>query len=97
MSPSHHASLPGKAAIITGAGRGIRPRLISPAAFDSLDELRRFRHLFRSAYRLHLDHERLALARRKAQALEAVYQADTDRFLAFLDSLVQLEEQKPAG
>ena len=24
MSPSHHASLPGKAAIITGAGRGIR-------------------------------------------------------------------------
>jgi len=71
---------------------GIRPRLISPTAFDSLDELRRFRHLFRSAYRLHLDPERLALVRRKARALEAVYRLDIDRFLAFLDSLLQLEK-----
>ena len=70
---------------------GIRPHLISPAAFDSLDELRRFRHLFRSAYRLRLDPERLALVRRKAQALEAVYRADMDRFLGFLDSLLQTE------
>jgi len=70
---------------------GVRPRLISPAAFDSLDELRRFRHLFRSAYRLHLDAERLALVRRKAQALEAVCRTDMDRFLAFLDSLLQTE------
>lgn len=71
---------------------GIRPRLISPVTFDSLDELRRFRHLFRSAYRLHLDPERLALVRKKARTLEAVYQADMDRFLTFLDSLLQLEE-----
>jgi len=70
---------------------GIRPRLISPAAFDSLDELRRFRHLFRSAYRLRLDPERLALVRRKARALEAIHRADMDRFLAFLDSLLQTE------
>jgi len=68
---------------------GIRPRLISPTAYDSLDELRRFRHLFRSAYRLRLDAERLALARRKAQILETVYRADMDRFLAFLDSLLE--------
>lgn len=70
---------------------GIRPHLISSTAFDSLDELRRFRHLFRSAYRLRLDPERLALVRRKARALEAVYQADMDRFLGFLDSLLQTE------
>lgn len=71
---------------------GIRPHLVSSASFDSLDELRRFRHLFRSAYRLHLDPERLALVRRKARYLETKYQADMDRFLTFLDNLLQLEE-----
>lgn len=68
---------------------GIRPALISPAAYDALDELRRFRHLFRSAYRLHLDPERLALVRRRASALEQLYPTDMARFLAFLDSLLQ--------
>ena len=49
---------------------GFRPPLISQSAYDALDELRRFRHLFRSAYRIHLDPERLALARAKARLLE---------------------------
>lgn len=70
---------------------GIRPRLLSDQAYDCLDELRRFRHLFRSAYRMRLDAERLALVYRKAQALEHVYQADIERFLAFLDTLAQVE------
>lgn len=68
---------------------GVRPHVVSAEAFDSLDELRRFRHVFRSAYRLHLDPERLALVRRKARVLEAVYRTDTERFLAFLDNLAQ--------
>ncbi|MDY7040304.1 MAG: hypothetical protein SVX38_05535 [Chloroflexota bacterium] len=68
---------------------GIRPRLLSEEAYDCLDELRRFRHLFRSAYQLRLDAERLALVRKKARVLEQVYLADVKRFLAFLDSLVQ--------
>lgn len=68
---------------------GLRPRLLSVSAYDALDELRRFRHVFRSAYRLHLDADRLALVYRKAQALERVYQADIDRFLAFLDDLLR--------
>ncbi len=70
---------------------GVRPRLLSDQAYDSLDELRRFRHLFRSAYRMRLDAERLALVYRKAQELEHVYQSDIERFLAFLDTLVQVE------
>ncbi|MDW8234320.1 MAG: hypothetical protein RMJ54_16180 [Roseiflexaceae bacterium] len=70
---------------------GVRPRLLSDQAYDSLDELRRFRHLFRSAYRMRLDAERLALVYRKAQALEHVYRADIERFLAFLDTLAQVE------
>lgn len=52
----------------------------------SLDELWRFPHLFRSAYRQCLDAERLALVHCEAQKLERVYQADIERFLAFLDT-----------
>jgi len=68
---------------------GLRPRLLSELSYDCLDELRRFRHLFRSAYRLRLDPERLALVRKKALKLEQVYQDDLDRFLAFLNGLLQ--------
>ncbi len=72
---------------------GVRPRVLSAPAYDSLDELRRFRHVFRSAYRLRLDADRLALVYRKAQALEHVYRADIERFLAFLDDLLQVEDE----
>jgi hypothetical protein len=70
---------------------GLRPRLLSDKVYDTLDELRRFRHLFRSAYRLRLDAERLALVHKKARVLERIYQADLERFLAFLDSLLEDE------
>jgi len=66
----------------------LRPRVLSDEAYDNLDELRRFRHLFWSAYRLHLDPARLALVQQKAEALEQVYRADLERFLEFLDSLL---------
>ncbi len=70
---------------------GVRPRLLCDRAYDGLDELRRFRHLFRGAYRLHLDAERLELVYKKARALEQVYQNDIERFMAFLDGLLQTE------
>ena len=70
----------------------IRPRLLSEEAADSLDELRRFRHLFRSAYRLRLDAERLALVYRKAHQLEQVYRADIEQFTTFLDGLLATED-----
>lgn len=70
---------------------GVRPRLLSDEAYDCLDELRRFRHLFRSAYRLRLDAERLALVQKKAQTLERIYRADIERFVAFLNSLLEAE------
>lgn len=68
---------------------GVRPHLLSAQAYDSLDELRRFRHVFRSAYRLQLDADRLALVHRKARALEQVYKADIQQFVGFLDDLTQ--------
>jgi hypothetical protein len=68
---------------------GIRPRLLGPETYDSLDELRRFRHLFRSAYRIHLDPERLLLVRKKAKSLELLYHTDISGFQSFLDTLLQ--------
>jgi hypothetical protein len=66
---------------------GIRPRLLSDEAYQCLDELRRFRHVFRSMYTASLDVERLRLVWNKARRLEALYRADMDRFLAYLDKL----------
>lgn len=68
---------------------GLRPHLLSGDAYDCLDELRRFRHVFRSAYRLRLDADRLALVYRKARLLESLYRADIQQFLVFLSDLSQ--------
>ncbi len=69
---------------------GIRPALISEASYDCLDELCRFRHIFRSAYRLELDPDRLALVYKKAQTLRHLYMEEMNRFLRFLESLIAL-------
>ena len=66
---------------------GIRPRLLSDEAYQCLDELRRFRHLFRSMYASSLDVERLKLVLNKARRLETLYRTDIDRFLNYLDQL----------
>jgi hypothetical protein len=65
----------------------VRPRLLSDETYQCLDELRRFRHLFRSLYTSNLDVERLRLVLRKARTLEDLYRADTERFLTYLDEL----------
>ncbi len=66
---------------------GIRPHVISREAYLALDELRRFRHLFRSGYRLHFEAGRLAAVRRAADDLRPLYARDFARFLQFLDAL----------
>ena len=65
---------------------GVRPRLIGPEAFDCLDELRP-RRLFRSAYPLRLDVERLDLALRRAHRLESLYGSELREFKAYLDRM----------
>ncbi len=66
---------------------GIRPPVISQEMFGYLDELRRFRHLFRNAYVLHFDLDRLRLVLRDAWQLQQIYQVELNAFLDFLDSL----------
>ena len=65
----------------------LRPAIIDDMAYDALDELRRFRHLFRHAYGVRLDPLRLQLVMRKALALKAAYAAQFEQFVDFLQSL----------
>ena len=65
----------------------LRPAVIDEAAFVMLDELRRFRHLFRHAYTVELDPDRLGLVMRKALALKGMYGAQLDGFIGFLEEL----------
>ena len=67
----------------------IRPAVIDSAAYDALDELRRFRHLFRSAYRIRFDPDRLQLVWQKAMRLRDVYPAQFTVFIQFLQTLSQ--------
>ena len=65
----------------------IRPAVIDAEAFDKLDEMRRFRHVFRTLYGLELDPPRLRLVLRKALELKALYRAQIERFLGFLRAI----------
>ncbi|MEM6835854.1 MAG: hypothetical protein AAF609_03280 [Cyanobacteria bacterium P01_C01_bin.120] len=66
---------------------GLRPRLLSAEVYQCLDELRRFRHVFRNAYAIELDPQRVALVNAQAQRLQKLYPADVEQFKAFLDAL----------
>ncbi len=65
----------------------LRPAVIDDTTFDDLDELRRFRHVFRAAYSTELDAERMALVLRKALTLREHFPNQIESFLKFLGSL----------
>ncbi len=67
----------------------VRPALIDEEAYEKLDELVRFRHLFRTGYGLRLDSQRLQLVVRKAMELKAIYPQQMAGFLDFLRSTAQ--------
>lgn len=65
----------------------LRPHVIDDKAYDALDELRRFRHVFRHAYGLQLDAARLQLVVNKALVLKSIYADQLERFITFLEQL----------
>ncbi|MFL6202141.1 MAG: hypothetical protein ACJ76J_23455 [Thermoanaerobaculia bacterium] len=65
----------------------VRPAVIDGEAFEKLDELLRFRHLFWTGYGLRLDGLRLQLVVRKALELKGIYRGQIERFLEFLRRL----------
>lgn len=62
----------------------LRPAVLDAEAYERLDELLRFRHVFRTMYGLHLDPLRLGIVLRKALELKALYRPQIERFLEFL-------------
>ena len=65
----------------------VRPAVIDKEAFEKLDEMLRFRHLFRTGYGLSLDALRLQLVVRKALELRSIYREQIDCFLDYLRKL----------
>ena len=64
--------------------RGIRPALLSEATASALDELRRFRHLFRHAYATDLDSTEVAKLAAKVPGIRNAFDQDFERFLTRL-------------
>jgi hypothetical protein len=73
---------------------GIRPPLISEAAFELLDELRGFRHVFRHAYGYELEPEKIKIVLRKASALKKIYKKEIVGFLNQLSAKVSEKRAK---
>lgn len=63
---------------------GMRPRLFSDETYRYIDELRRFRHVFRSAYSVTLDPQRMEMILARALDLRSLYQEDLTKFKEFL-------------
>ncbi|MFH1571817.1 MAG: hypothetical protein ABIL09_27755 [Gemmatimonadota bacterium] len=70
---------------------GVRPPLLSPAAVQALDELRRFRHLFRHLYQAKLEPAGVVKALEQARSLERLYLDEVKAFLSFLDGLTEAQ------
>lgn len=64
--------------------QGIRPALLSAKTASDLDELRRFRHLFRHAYAAELDPDKVADLAAQAVRTQRAFARDFERFLARL-------------
>ena len=64
--------------------QGIRPALLSAETASGLDELRRFRHLFRHAYAAELDLEKVADLAARAAAIQRDVAGDLEQFMALL-------------
>ena len=67
----------------------VRPAVISQETYICLNELRGFRHLFRNAYLLQFDPDRLNIVLQEASNLKSLYRIDLDKFLDFLEQLSQ--------
>ncbi len=71
----------------------LRPAVIDDAAYEKLDELRRFRHFFRTAYGVSLDPERVAIAQKKALTLRKILPDQIETFIRFLAKRRQEESE----
>ena len=74
----------------------LRPAVIDDEAAACLDEMRRFRHLFRSAYGIDFDPHRLELVLAQSKKLRAVFAKQIEDFLGFLKGLLSGQDHQTA-
>lgn len=72
---------------------GVRPRLLSSQSFSGLDELRRFRHLFRHAYTYQLDPRKVGTLRTEILQAWTMVENDINTFTIFLRSILENTEE----
>ncbi len=65
----------------------VRPAVIDGSTYEALDELRGFRHVFRSVYRLRLDPRRLSIVLEAAWEMREPLAKKIDDFLEFVVGL----------
>lgn len=75
----------------------IRPAVIDSDLADPLDELRRFRHLFRNLYKSQLKPNRVREVSSLVDPLIEGFTVRHGRFLAWIDELLLLEAREPDG
>ncbi len=66
----------------------LRPAVIDERMYIALNEMRQFRHLFRHAYAVILDVDRLNFVLRKGWDLRDAYPNQIGQFLEFLDTRI---------
>ena len=71
---------------------GIRPELITADLVEPLDELRRFRHLFRNMYKSRLRKNRVNEVSDIAVEVVKDFEACHTAFTAWIDTLIAVEE-----
>lgn len=71
---------------------GIRPALLSADMAEGLDELRRFRHVFRNLYKSKLQPERVAWVQRYAEPVVKLFGERHRQFIDWIDQLIATEE-----
>ena len=64
--------------------RGVRPALLSRETAQELDELRRFRHLFRHAYATDLDAVKVAELAGRVPDMRSAFARDLEQFLSVM-------------
>ncbi|HAI86658.1 MAG TPA: hypothetical protein DCL63_06695 [Firmicutes bacterium] len=70
--------------------------MLTASAFAWLDELRRFRHLFRHAYGAELDRERVKDLVIQTLEMRSTLDEELHRLEAFVEALVKRHEQQDA-
>ncbi len=72
----------------------VRPAVLTERTFARLDELRRFRHLFRHAYGAELDRERVNDLVNQTMGMRPTLDEELHRLEAFVEALVRRHEQQ---